>query len=247
MEALMSAGLWLNHTAAALPMMGAILPDFATMTAWLSGIDLYSVWALAFGILLLCGFGLPIPEDITLVAVGYMTYFLNMDGHYGDGRMLVALAVLIGMAGVVIGDATMFTLGARLGGKLMHRAPFRSILGSGRREKATEFLQAKGPQVLFSARFMPGLRSVVFFTSGTLGIRLRTFLFFDGLAALLSVPALVLSSWYFGEQIQDVIKYAQRSEQGILAVIAVIGVGAGLKYAWKKRKEAKEDQQAPKA
>lgn len=240
MEALMSAGSWMAHGAAALPVIAGILPDFATMTGWLSGIDLYSVWALAFGILLLCGFGLPVPEDITLVAVGYMTYFLNIDGHYGDGRLLVTLAVLVGMAGVVIGDATMFTLGARLGGKLMHRAPFRSILGSGRREKAAEFLQAKGPQVLFSARFMPGLRSVVFFTSGTLGIRLRTFLFFDGLAALLSVPALVLSSWYFGEQIQDVITYAQKSEQGILAIIVLVAAGAGVKYWWGKRKAAQE-------
>lgn len=244
MDVWMGTGLWAAQAVAALPSLAAILPDFATMTGWLGGIDLYSVWALAFGILLLCGFGLPVPEDITLVALGYMTYFLNVDGHYGDGRLLVALAVAVGMAGVVIGDATMFTLGARLGGRLMHRAPFRSILGSGRREKAAEFLQAKGPQVLFSARFMPGLRSVVFFTSGTLGIRLRTFLFFDGLAALLSVPALVLSSWYFGEQIQDVIKYAQKSEQGILAVIVLLAAGAGVKYWWKKRKQAREGQNA---
>jgi hypothetical protein len=32
-----------------------------------------------------------------------------------------------------------------------------------------------------------------------------------------------------------------------LAVIVLIGAGAGLKYAWKKRKEAKEAQQEPKA
>lgn len=242
MEMLASTGIWLGNLAGAAPVVAGILPDFTMITSWLSGMDLYTVWAIAFGILLLCGFGLPVPEDITLVAVGYMTYFLNADGQYGDPRLVVALATLVGLGGVLIGDATMFTLGARLGGRLMHRRPFSSILGSGRREKAAEFLQARGPQVLFSARFMPGLRSVVFFTSGTLGIRLRTFLFFDGLAALLSVPALILSSWFFGEQIQDVIKYAQKSEQGILVIIVLLAGGAGLKYWLKRRKEAKENQ-----
>lgn len=237
MDVLISSGSWSGAGLLTGPMLAGILPDFATITGWLSGLDLYAVWAIAFAILLMCGFGLPVPEDITLVAMGYMTYFLNADGHYGDPRLLAAAATVVGLAGVLVGDATMFTLGARLGGRLMHRRPFSSILGSGRREKAVEFLQARGPQVLFSARFMPGLRSVVFFTSGTLGIRLRTFLFFDGLAALLSVPALILSSWYFGEQIQDVIKYAQRSEQGILAVIVVLAAGAGLKYWLKRRKQ----------
>lgn len=244
MEMLVSAGSWFGSFALAAPTLAGIVPDFTVITGWLSGMDLYTVWAIAFGILLMCGFGLPVPEDITLVAVGYMTFFLNTDGHYGDPRLLVALATAVGLAGVLIGDATMFTLGARLGGRLMHRRPFSSILGSGRREKAVEFLQARGPQVLFSARFMPGLRSVVFFTSGTLGIRLRTFLFFDGLAALLSVPALILASWYFGEQIQDVIKYAQKSEQGILVVILVLAAGGGLKYWLKRRKEAKEHAEA---
>ncbi len=222
----------------------AALPTFEAVTAWLQTLDIWTVWATCFGVLLLCGFGLPIPEDISLVLCGYMTYLLvPADGSRGDPALHCALAIAVGMAGVLIGDATMFTLGAKFGGHLIGKWPFRSILGSGRKELASEFLQKKGPHVLFSARFMPGLRSVVFFTSGTLGIRMRTFLFYDGLAAVLSVPLLIGASWYFGAQIHNVIEQARRAEHGILAIILAIAAGAALKYWWGQRKKARDQSQ----
>lgn len=218
----------------------AALPTFEDVTGFLQGMNLFAVWAGCFGVLLLCGFGLPIPEDITLVLCGYMTWLLGQDGQYGDPNVLVALAIVMGMAGVLIGDAIMFTLGQRFGQVLVGRWPFASILGNGRKELAEGFLQKKGPQVLFSARFMPGLRSVVFFTSGTLGIQLRTFLLFDGLAALLSVPALIGASWYFGENITAVIDNARKAEHGILAIIVLGGGSAAVKYWLGQRKKQKQ-------
>lgn len=220
--------------------LAGILPDFNAILGWVEGLSLFQVWGVCFGILLLCGFGLPIPEDITLIICGYTTYHLNIDGHLGNGWQLVGYAIAMSLAGVLIGDATMFTLGARLGPRLLVRRPFSTLLGGGRHEKAVEFLSKRGPQVLFSARFMPGLRSAVFFTSGTLGIRLRTFLFYDGMAALLSVPALVGCSWYFGAEIHMVEQWAKRSEAGIIAIIALLAAGAGLKWWWGQRKKATE-------
>lgn len=225
------------HLGASLPMAG-LLPDFAAIQGWLSGLGLWQVWGFCFGILLLCGFGLPIPEDVTLIICGYSTYQLNRDGHLGNGWQLVATAIVISLAGVLIGDATMFTLGRKLGQRLMVRKPFSTILGGGRYEKAVEFLEKRGPHVLFSARFMPGLRSAVFFTSGTLGIKMRTFLYYDGLAALLSVPALVGCSWYFGEEIHVVEEWAKKSEMGILGIIIAVALIALGKWWWGQRKKA---------
>jgi membrane protein DedA with SNARE-associated domain len=189
------------------------------------GMPLPLILAIAFGILLLCGFGLPIPEDITLVLCGYAT-FLNV-GHSWPHALL---AVGVGLLGVLVGDGIMFTLGRRFGKELAVRFPFKQILGNGRLEKTLEYLNQNGAKMLFTARFTPGLRSVVFFTSGHAGIPLKTFLFYDGLAAMLSAPALVLSSWYWGEQIQEVVKKAQRAEHGIAIVILVIAAGLGLHH-----------------
>ena len=44
---------------------------------------------------------------------------------------------------------------------------------------------------MFVARFMPGLRAPIFCMAGTMGVRYLRFAFFDGLAALLSVPVFV--------------------------------------------------------
>ena len=59
-----------------------------------------------FFILLICGFGVPIPEDITLVAGGIIA---------GLGFADVHTMVVVSLFGVLIGDGTMFTLGRIFG------------------------------------------------------------------------------------------------------------------------------------
>jgi len=211
---------------------------FADVVTWLMSLDGATIYAIGFTVLLACGLGLPIPEDITLVLMGYMTYEAMPDGA-ARPHAHVAVATLVGLAGVMIGDGFMFFLGRKLGNKLVDVWPFRPMLADGRREKAEDFLTSNGPKVLFSARFMPGLRSVVFFTSGTLGIRFSRFVLYDGMAALVSVPLLVVSAWYWGEQIDMVITKARQAEHGILAVIVAIAAIWGFKAWLKARKKAK--------
>lgn len=59
----------------------------------------YGYFAVFF-ILLICGFGVPIPEDITLVAGGIIA---------GLGFADVHTMFAVGAVGVLIGDGTMFT------------------------------------------------------------------------------------------------------------------------------------------
>ena len=211
---------------------------FTDVVTWLMSLDGATIYAIGFTVLLACGLGLPVPEDITLVLMGYMTYVSMPDGAPRP-HANVWLATFVGLSGVMIGDGFMFFLGRKFGNKLVHVWPFRPMLADGRREKAEAFLGRQGPKVLFSARFMPGLRSVVFFTSGTLGIRFSRFVLYDGLAALISVPLLVVSAWYWGAQIDAVITKARQAEHGILAVIVVIALAWAGKAWWKGRKARK--------
>ena len=55
-----------------------------------------------FWVLVLCGFGIPIPEDVTLVAGGVIS---------GLGYTNVHIVFAVGMAGVLVGDGLMFLLG----------------------------------------------------------------------------------------------------------------------------------------
>lgn len=220
------------------------------MDAWvgdvisqLLSLDGATIYAIGFGVLLACGLGLPIPEDITLLLMGYMTYHPMPDGSPRPNAHIVA-AVLIGLAGVMIGDAFMFFMGRRFGVKLLDVWPFSRMFGGGRLASAERFLERNGPKMLFSARFMPGLRSVVFFTSGTLSIPYPRFLLYDGLAALISVPALVLAAWHWGDKFDLVVERARRAENGMLLIIlgavAVVLIKHGLEVRSRKAAAARD-------
>lgn len=202
------------------------MPKLAELLMGFQGPTAYVV---VFLILLACGFGVPIPEDITLIAAGVLAYAqaANVWGM-----------IAVGMAGVLIGDSAMFLLGRRYGLALAKRPFIARILPEDRLERVSEVLNKRGNKILFAARFMPGLRSPLFFTAGALGVPLRVFLFFDGMAALLSVPAIVYSVYYFGDRMEEVIAAIQRANHGIVAVIVLLVVAAVVKMRLGKRRAA---------
>ena len=82
-----------------------------------------------FTVLLVCGFGVPIPEDITLVAGGIIS---------GLGYADVDIMFLVGMAGVLAGDGIMFAAGRFYGHKVQRFRPIARILTPERFEAVQE-------------------------------------------------------------------------------------------------------------
>ena len=167
-------------------------------------------YLLVLGILLACGIGLPIPEDITLFAAGLMSYYEAAN---------VWAMIGISLFGVLSGDSFIYFLGAKYGPRLTERWFFRRILSPERLALVQEKLHTHGNKLIFAARFMPGLRSPVYFSSGMLHLPYRVFLFYDGMAALISVPTIIYSVFYFGDHLDRVIKIIQRIQYGIVFVI----------------------------
>jgi membrane protein DedA with SNARE-associated domain len=183
-------------------------------------------YAVVFGILLACGLGLPIPEDITLIAAGALAYYGVTD---------VWIMIYVSFAGVMIGDSFVFFLGKHYGRSLTKLWLFRRALSEERLLAASErFRSPKGSWLLFAARFMPGLRAPIFFSAGVLHVPYTRFLVQDGGAALLSVPAIVYATYYYGDYLEKVISTIKSAEYGILGVIGV--VLAFTFWKWKKSK-----------
>src|SRR5688572_2505826 len=86
-------------------------------------------YSLVFLILLACGFGIPIPEDITLIAAGVLSY-------YEAANVWAMIAVIL--AGVMVGDTTMFLLGKRYGLVLAQRKLVARILPEERLTQVSE-------------------------------------------------------------------------------------------------------------
>lgn len=185
-------------------------------------------YIIVFSILLLCGFGLPMPEDVVLFAAALMAY-------YGESNVWVMIAVCF--AGVMVGDSLVFTIGA-LYGRRLSKTPFvRRFLPPHRMKMVRRKLHEQGNKVIFAARFMPGLRTPVFFSAGTLHLPFRVFFLFDGLAALISVPTIVYTIYYFGDHLDRVIGVIKRVQFGVIGTIIAIILLLVLKAWWARRKE----------
>lgn len=182
-----------------------------------------------FFILLICGLGVPIPEDVTLIAGGILTYYGICD---------VWIMIGVGLLGVMIGDSFVFFLGAKYGRRLSKKRPFRYFIDESKIDGIRKRLQNHGGKLLFSARFMPGFRSTIFFVSGMIHIPYRKLLIFDGGAALLSVPAIIYSVYYFGDFLEQVIRFIKKVEGGILGVI-ILGAAILIANHFRKKRNAK--------
>jgi membrane protein DedA with SNARE-associated domain len=196
----------------------------------LSSLTPASVYYTLAGILLLCGLGLPVPEDISLIAAGYMAHVNVVNVHT---VFLVCLLAVLG------GDTLAFLLGRYFGAKVLAAPYFKRIFTPRKQMRVRAYFRKYGSKVIFVGRFLPGLRFSIYFSAGTLRVRPAVFLVYDTLAALLSVPTLVYLAWIFGEHIDRVAAWARRSEYGILAVtVGVVALLVIKGYRARRRKLA---------
>lgn len=176
---------------------------------------------IVFGVLLACGIGLPIPEDITLFVAGVISY-------YGITDLWVMIGVC--MAGVIFGDSLIFYLGAKYGQKLTKKWFFHKLLPDERLNAVKKKFHDRGNKLIFAARFMPGFRAPIFFSAGMLHLPYRTFIFYNGGAAMISVPAIVGAIYYFGDQLDHVVRVIQKVEHSIALVIFLAALAIVAKW-----------------
>jgi len=182
-----------------------------------------------FGMLILCGLGLPVPEDISITAGGIIAGL-----GFADPYIMTAVS----MAGVLIGDTTMFGIGWWAGRRAGLSGRTSKMLTPERIVKVRLWYAKYGRMLIFGARFAPGLRSPIFAVTGaTAGVRYPVFLLIDGAAALISVPFWVAVG-YFGAENRDIImKAAGGSRYFLVAMISAVVIFAVVKTVIGRRKK----------
>ncbi len=169
-----------------------------------------------FVILLLCGFGLPVPEDISLVAGGIIA---------GLGYANVHLMLAIALAGVLIGDSIMYNLGRIFGERVLRLRLVSRILTPQRYTLVRRKFEQYGKRVIFAARFLPGLRSPIFLTAGiTRFVSFWSFIGIDSFAALISVPFWVYLGYYGAHEREWLMRWVSRTQWGILVVVLLLAL-----------------------
>ncbi|MDP3073893.1 MAG: DedA family protein [Opitutaceae bacterium] len=191
----------------------------------------WAIWGLFF-ILVGCGLGIPMPEDIVLIAAGICSASI--------GHNWVTTTVLM-YAGVMIGDSIIFLVGRRFGVRLLTMPWLQRLFPHEKQQRARDRFERHGRKGLFFARFLPGIRAPFFCTAGAMHVPYLRFLCYDGLAALVSVPVFVfLGHWIgvrFAENLEALSEAVADTHFWTLVVTAVLVsiLGTVVLIAWRRR------------
>lgn len=176
------------------------------------------------GILTLCGVGLPLPEEVTLISSGLLVGWKEADFW---------LASLACSLGILMGDSIIFGLGHHYGQRFLQSRPMRFLLPEKRLHRVHHFFESHGSKALFLCRFFPGVRIGVYSYAGSQRIPWARFLVLDGLGVLISAPTSILVGRWAGlltgsqeEAIQMAQERAHHVGHWVLlgAVCAVMGI-----------------------
>jgi membrane protein DedA with SNARE-associated domain len=216
------------------------------MLQWLvDAMGEHSLWAaygFVFGVLLLCGFGIPMPEDIVLVTGGVLAWLgspaetVTFKTMWKDPILWSMIAV--GFAGILAGDSVIYWAGRLYGHRIAEHRFLRRIVTPEKLEAVRAVMRRRGNIAVLIARYLPGLRAPTYFTAGHAHFPYWEFLLFDGAAAVISAPLWVCLGYYFGDNIEQAAHTAKQFSRYIL-IGAVIAAAAIAFWAWNRRRKRK--------
>ncbi|MCB1190538.1 MAG: DedA family protein [Leptospiraceae bacterium] len=183
-----------------------------------------------FGVLILCGFGLPIPEDITLVSGGIISALGNTNQH---------IMFLVGMLGVLMGDTFVFSSGRIFGERILSNKFVARIMTPKRYKQVQDKFVKYDKWVIFMARFMPGLRMPVYLSAGiSQKVGLLRFIVTDFLAAIISVPIWIYLGYYGAHNFELLLDWVRHGQMAILFIIFLVLSVITLIYFIKKKRNS---------
>ncbi len=152
---------------------------------------------------LLVGFALP--GDTLLISVGIAA---------AGGALSLPYALVALFLGSLLGNNVGYWLGRLAGPKFMSR------ISPEHHEKAESFMKRFGPISILAAPFVPIVRALVPFLSGTLSMNYPRFFFLTLLGTLLWTQGLTLLAYFLGTKIPNLDKF--------ILPIVIVGVMAGV-------------------
>jgi membrane protein DedA with SNARE-associated domain len=190
------------------------------LVGWISAYIEHFTYAGLFVVLMLCGLGLPMPEDVALLAGGFLA-------HKGITRYPITL--VISLLGVIAGDNSLYFIGRGVGSNLLAYFGLKKSESpiddqSNNVDRLRAFMQRHGHLAIFYARFFAGFRALVYLSAGSLGVPPSRFFLYDLAGAAISVPVVVTLGYVFGQQIELVIHYIGGFQKLIWIVIALCAV-----------------------
>ena len=183
------------------------------------------------GILVLCGIGLPIPEELTFILAGYTVHLVNHTEHMRGLNLKVMIACA--MLGLLMGDSLLFMLGKYYGQSLLKRWPFKMFFTPKRMEESIEFFHKYGHWTILMAGFVAGVRACTYFLAASMGVKYRRFIVLDICRALVTCPVSIWLGWKFGFHAEHII---HEYSLPVMIAVLLLAIYFGLRWYIRKNK-----------
>jgi len=201
------------------------------------------VYTLLVSMMILSAFGLPFPEEVTLLAVGFLAYMgANPDlfppPYPGAPYVHVTTASIIAFVAVFAADFLIYGIGRIAGPKVLAWKPIRKVLSENTMKKVEDWTRKYGAYACGIFRFTPGVRFPGHLACGILKFPVWKFALIDGIAALISVPTQIYLVAHYGGQILQGLQKFKLIVLGIAVVVALV-----LLYRhWRHRRRQRHQQ-----
>jgi membrane protein DedA with SNARE-associated domain len=181
-----------------------------------------------FAVLLLGSLGVPIPEEMPIIAAAVMS-------HENIVRWWLALPVCL--LGVLSGDTVLYWVGRRWSERVFHWRLVRLVLSPAREQWLKVAYRRHALKTVVTARHVMGLRAAAFLTAGSARVPFWKFVVADAGAALVGVPLAFGLAYFFTDQIKAIMANVHRGERwlglaGLLALLTLLVVGV---WRWQRR------------
>lgn len=170
--------------------------------------------------------GYPVLALIIFLETGAMIAFLPGDsllfvaGLYaakGDLNIVVLNVLLSAMA--IAGDATSYTIGAKVGPKIFSR-PQSRLFKPAHIAAAHAFYEKHGGKAIVIARFVPLVRTFVPVVAGVAGMSYRSFATFNIAGGIAWVSSMTLGGFFLGRAFPELGRHVEK----VIIVIVVLSV-----------------------
>ncbi len=140
-------------------------------------------------------------------------------------RWWVLLPVCI--AGVVLSDILLYFTGRIFGDHLLEHRWLARILPRHRRERTERNFHRYGLSILIFGRLVPGIRSPLFLTAGTMRLPLARFLLADAIGAVVGNSLFFFLGFWLGNQFEGLVG---KAEEKLKPILIVTGIGLLVAY-----------------
>jgi membrane protein DedA with SNARE-associated domain len=173
-------------------------------------------YAVVFFGVMLENLGVPIPGETVLLFAGFLAF---------QGKMHLALAIVVAITGATAGACAGYALGWYGGPPIVDRLLKRLPRIRKRYDDSQKVMVKHGRWAVFIARFITGLRVFAGLLAGVLRMPFRVFLLFSFAGAVCWSIAIGYVGFIFGSNWSRLVAFVGRVDRIVLLILLGVAVG----------------------